>query len=310
ELSVMAELARYGPRATSAPRLTYDQAVAYCRRLAQHHYENFSVASRLLPRRLVPHFHAIYAYCRWADDLADETPSAAASLHLLDWWQEQLEKCYAGAPEHPVFVALAGTIEQFSIPQEPFLRLLAAFRQDQHVCRYETPDAVLAYCRNSADPVGRLVLYVTGCHDEARARLADSISTGLQLANFCQDVARDWARGRIYLPRTMLEQAGCDEASFGSGRASPAFRHALRVEVDRAERYLRAGAPLAAHMPAAMKLQVGLFAGGGLRILQAIRRLDYDVWRKRPTVSSLARLGLLASAWWQTRRTFIPGGVA
>src|SRR5690606_5748529 len=118
----------------------------------------------LLPWRLRPHFFAIYAYCRWADDLADETGDAAHSLALLDWWQQQLELCYAGTPRHPVFVALADTIEQFEIPPEPFVRLLTAFRQDQQVRRYVTAKEVLGYCRNSANPVGRLILYLGRCH--------------------------------------------------------------------------------------------------------------------------------------------------
>src|SRR5262249_5390131 len=157
---------------------------------------------------LRPHFYAIYAFCRRADDLADETGDPQLSLSLLDDWQQQLDLCYAGQPQHPVFVALRETIEEFLIPPEPFVRLLTAFRQDQHVTRYATHADVLDYCRNSANPVGRLILYLGRCHDERRGALADSICTGLQLANFCQDVARDWAKGRIYLPCETLAAAG------------------------------------------------------------------------------------------------------
>ena len=143
--------------------------------MPRRHYENFTVASCLLPRHLLPHFYAIYAYCRWADDLADETGDPQRSLALLDWWQERARRCYQGEAEHPVFVALGATIRQFEIPREPFLRLLAAFRQDQHVTRYQTHQDVLAYCQDSANPVGRLVLYLGRCHDDQRGHLSDSI---------------------------------------------------------------------------------------------------------------------------------------
>jgi squalene synthase HpnC len=264
------------------------------------------VASWLLPRHLQPHFHAIYAYCRWADDLADET-HRDESLALLDWWQDQLDACYAGQPRHPVFVALRPTIEMFSIPPEPFTRLLTAFRQDQRVTRYATADELLGYCENSANPVGRLILYLGRCHDERRGRLSDAICTGLQLANFCQDVARDWAANRVYLPRETLDQFGCAEQMFAQGQANKAFRQAMRMEVERAEKYLREGQPLVEMMPRELRLEVALFAAGGLTVLQAIRDLDYDVWRQRPTVSWRRKLGLLVRCWRRTRR--LPGKV-
>jgi squalene synthase HpnC len=297
---VAAELERYGPQAQPAARVSHAQAVAYCRHLARGHYENFTVASWLLPRDLVPHFCAVYAYCRWADDLADET-DPAASLGLLDWWQEELEACYAGRPRHPVFVALRGTIEEFSIPIEPFERLLIAFRRDQRVTRYQSHDEVLAYCRDSADPVGRLILYLGRAHDETRGALADSICTGLQLANFCQDVARDWRRGRVYLPADGLDQADYTEAMFARGQFNDAFRQVMRAEVDRAEGYLRAGLPLVEMLPRKLRLEVALFIGGGLAILEAVRRAGYDVWLRRPTVSRAQKLAIVWRAWWATR---------
>ncbi len=263
--------------------------------------KTFTVASWLLPKRLLPHFYSVYAYCRWADDLADDGPDADENLRLLDWWQDELDACYAEAPRHPVFVALLPTIEEFSIPREPFARLLVSFRQDQRVRRYATPDDLLEYCRNSANPVGRLVLYLGRCHDERRGQLSDSICTGLQLANFCQDVARDGAIGRIYLPRTTLDGAGYSEAMFVRGECNEAFRQAMRVEVDRAEAYLRQGEPLVALMPRELRLEVALFVSGGLSILRSIRDLDYDVWRTRPTVSRARKLNLLVRAWWRAR---------
>jgi squalene synthase HpnC len=301
------ELTRWGPQAQYGA-LSRLQAQAYCAKLARTHYENFSVATLLLPRRLIRHFHNIYAYCRWADDLADDGPDAAENLRLLDWWQEELDACYARSPRHPVFVALLPTIEAFSIPPEPFERLLIAFRQDQRENRYATPDDVLEYCRNSANPVGRLVLYLGRCHDERRGQLSDSICTGLQLANFCQDVARDWAIGRVYLPRTTLDASGYTEAMFARGETNDSFRRVMRVEVERAERHLREGEPLVALVPKELRLEVALFVSGGLSILRAVRDLEYDVWRKRPVVSRPRKLNVLLRAWWRARRP--PAGEA
>ena len=211
----------------------------------RRHYENFTVASRLLPRRLRQHVCNIYAYCRWADDLADEIGDPQRSLALLDWWETQLRDCYDGRAAHPVFIALSETIRKFDIPAEPFLDLLVAFRQDQRVTRYETIDQVLEYCRCSANPVGRLVLYLGRCHTPERARLSDSICTGLQLANFCQDVARDWDRGRIYLPQADCRRFGYDEAVFRPAgvqrRLSPTVGGASRPGRGLASRRIAAG---------------------------------------------------------------------
>jgi len=293
QLSATQELAR-----NEAPA-SLVEAHAYCRALARRHYENFTVASWLLPRRLVPHFQAIYAFCRLADDLADELPDAGASLVALDHWQAQLDRCYAGAAEHPVFVALGETIEMFAIQREPFVRLLEAFRQDQRVTRCATHAEVLAYCRNSANPVGELVLYLGRCHDERLVRLSDSVCTGLQLANFFQDVARDWAKGRVYLPQETLDRAGFGEDDFRRGQFTPSFGRALAVEVDRAESYLRAGEPLAALVPPELRVDVALFIAGGLSTLAAIRRAGYDVWSTRPTVSRRRQLALLVNCWFR-----------
>jgi len=301
QLSVAEELDHYGPRARQVARVSREAAAEYCRRFAESHYENFTVASRLLPAALVPHFHALYAWCRWADDLADETAGADESLALLDWWQDELARCYDGRPEHPVTVALEATIRQFEIPAQPFEQLLAAFRQDQRVSRYATHEDVLGYCANSANPVGRLVLYLARAHDDERGVLADSICTGLQLVNFCQDVVRDYRKGRIYLPQETLERFGYSEAMFERGECNAAFRAALACEVERAENYLRAGQPLIERMPRELRIDIALFAAGGLAIARAIRRENFDVWRRRPVVGKWAQLKLLAGCWWRTR---------
>jgi len=289
--------------APAAPAVPYGAALEYCRRVTRGNYENFSVASWLLPRHLRPHFYAIYAYCRIADDLADETGSPAESLRLLDEWQNQLDRCYAGDAEHPVFVALATTIREFAIPKEPFERLLIAFRQDQLVTRYDTPEDVLAYCQNSANPVGRLVLYLGRCHDARRAELSDSICTGLQLANFCQDVARDWRKGRVYLPTSTLAEHGYTPEMLAGEVFNEPFRQALQQEVERAEAALRAGQPLVDLVPPELRLDVALFVAGGLSVLEAIRGVGYNVWRTRPTISKLHKARLLAGCWWRIRRT-------
>lgn len=295
------QLVAWGPQATpSVPTLA--DAQAYCRQLAISHYENFSVASWLLPKRLRPHFYHLYAYCRWADDLADETGDPARSLELLAWWEDLLERCYAGRAEHPVFVALRSTIETFAIPREPFRDLLTAFRRDQTSCRYETFDELLDYCRYSANPVGRLVLHLGQSHSVENESLSDHVCTGLQLANHWQDVARDYVRGRIYLPQQELEQYGVTEAMLASSTAAPPVRELLRDQVARAEAQLLAGRALVERVTPDLRWQVDLFVQGGLAILDEIRQQDYDVLRRRPQVSKWRKLRLLAGTWWSTRR--------
>jgi squalene synthase HpnC len=299
-----AELASYGPAPLAARRApSLAEAQDYCSRLAQSHYENFTVASWLLPAELRPHFHAVYAYCRWSDDLADETAGGDESLRLLDWWENELAACFRTETRHPVFVALRHTIEEFSIPIEPFRELLVAFRQDQYRKRYETFNDLLAYCRNSANPVGRIVLYLARSATAANFALSDSICTGLQLANFCQDVARDYDRGRIYLPQAECRAAGYDESRFARREYNTAFRELMAVQVARGEEMLRAGEPLIARVPRELRIDVSLFIRGGLAILDAIRRRNYDVWRRRPEVGKLTKLRLLAEAWWRSRRS-------
>ncbi len=295
------QLARYGPDSSHAGTLSVRDARRYCRQLARCHYENFTVASWMLPHQVRQHFCNIYAYCRWADDLADETGDRALSLDLLDWWQDELNECFAGRATHPVFVALRDTIDEFSIPQTPLADLLAAFRQDQHQTRYQTLDDLLDYCRHSANPVGHLVLYLGRCHDEQRGELSDSICTGLQLANFCQDIARDYGQGRIYIPIEVCQTFACGEEEFAAARSSEAFRRMLASEVDRAERFLHAGSPLVELVPRWLQIDLDLYVRGGLAILQAIRDIRYDVLSRRPAIGRWTKLRLLLSTWWRRR---------
>jgi squalene synthase HpnC len=276
------------------------EAQAYCRRLAQSHYENFTVASRLLPSRLYQHFCNVYAYCRWADDLADEQTSPDDALTLLDWWQKELNATYAGQPRHPVFVALHQTIQDFELPQQPFDDLLIAFRRDQTQTRYETLDDLLTYCEKSANPVGRIVLHLGRRATEENIRLSDSICTGLQLANFWQDVCRDYERGRIYIPQELCRRCGWDESRFAAKACDSAFRDLLQSLVKQADAMLVAGQPLVRKVCRELQVPVQLFVGGGRAILAAIRRNDYDVWSRRPTVSRFTKLRLAGQAYLQS----------
>jgi squalene synthase HpnC len=290
-----AELARWGPQATY-PSPGVDAAEAYCRQLARSHYENFTVVSWFLPRHLRQHFYNVYAYCRWADDLADETGGGQTALDLLSWWGVELDAMYAGQTRHPVFVALSRTVGEFEIPRQPLADLLVAFRQDQIKARYETFDELHDYCRHSANPVGRLVLHLGRSVDEVNVRLSDHICTGLQLANFWQDVARDWQRGRVYLPQADCLKFGC-VVERASARSTPEFKRLLEFEVARAEEFLLAGRPLIGRIARQLRFEVDLFMRGGLAVLSAIRRQDYDVWSRRPTIGKLQKLGLVLRSW-------------
>ena len=276
---------------------TLAEAQAWCRRLTETHYENFHVASWFLPRRLRTPFESIYAYCRVSDDLGDETGNPEQSLALLDLWGRELDACYRGVARHPVFVALAATIAACDIPKEPFADLLVAFRQDQTVTRFPTIDEVLAYCRYSANPVGRLVLYAAGYRDAERFRLSDQTCTGLQLANFWQDVASDYRdRDRIYLPQADMARFRVTEAMIASGRATPQFLELMRYEVGYARVLFHNGLPLVDMVDRELALDLDLFSRGGLEILRAIESQGYDVLRARPSLSKPRKTALLLRA--------------
>jgi squalene synthase HpnC len=272
------------------------EAREYCRRLARTHYENFSVATWFLPKRLRQHFFNVYAYCRISDDLGDEVGDPDASLRLLDQWQAELDACCEGSPRHPVFVALAATVRQFDIPKQPFIDLLTAFRQDQRTTRYETFNDLLGYCRYSANPVGHLVLYLCGYRDAERQALSDFTCTALQLANFWQDVSVDYAKGRIYLPLEDLRNHHVTEEDIASTRNTPAFREMMGFEVERARDWFRRGWPLAGKVERDLAVDIELFSRGGQEILNAIERQGYGVLGRRPEISKSRKLALLARA--------------
>jgi squalene synthase HpnC len=292
------ELARHGPQSRLAP-MPLSRARSYCSHLARTHYENFSVATLLLPRRLLKHFHAVYAYCRWADDLADEAGGGAHALYLLRWWREELAACYDDKPRHPVMIALHDTIRRFNIPQRPFLDLLFAFEQDQLVKNYATYEQLLGYCRCSANPVGCLVLYLCESFDAERARLSDFICTGLQLANFWQDVARDLDIGRVYLPEEDRRRFGYSDAELHGRQYSAAFVELMRFEVDRARDLFYRGFPLVDQMPPDVRPDIELFIRGGLGILRKIELCRYDVWSKRPVLAKWEKASLVFGTLWR-----------
>jgi squalene synthase HpnC len=275
---------------------TLEEARAWCKHLAETHYENFHVATWFLPEKLRPHFHAIYAYCRVSDDLGDEVGDAAQSLALLDLWGRELDACYDGHALHPVFVALIETIRACSIPKEPFADLLTAFKQDQVVKRYATMQDVREYCRYSANPVGRLVLYTCGYADEERFRLSDATCSALQLANFWQDVRVDWAKDRVYLPQDDMQRFGASAATIEKGIATPEFRKLLRHEVDYARDLFHEGLRLIGMVDRDLAVDLDLFSRGGLEILNAIERQDFDVLRSRPSISKRTKLQLALRA--------------
>jgi squalene synthase HpnC len=275
---------------------TPEEARAYTRWLATHHYENFHVVSFLLPKRLHQDFYNVYAYCRWADDLGDEIGDKTESLRLLEWWRGELDAMYAGRASHPVFVALAPTVERCAIPRQPFSDLIDAFVQDQTVSRYRDWAELFGYCRNSANPVGRLVLYLCGYSDERRQRLSDATCTALQLANFWQDVTVDLKKDRVYIPLEIMRRHGSAEADLLALRFTPAFREVMREIVAQARELFHQGLPLAGMVDRRLSLDIDLFSRGGLRVLDKIERQGYDVLRARPAISKVERVRLLVAS--------------
>ena len=269
------------------------ESYAYCADLARSHYENFTVISRFTPRQHRPALEAVYAFCRHTDDLGDE--AEGDRLALLDEWEAELDRAYAGEPTHPIMVALQDTIRRAAIPEEPFRKLIEANRMDQGFGRFETYADVLHYCDHSANPVGRMVLYVLGKATEENMGLSDATCTALQLANFWQDVARDYAMGRIYIPLEDMRAFGCTEEQIANGVADEAFRSVLRFEVDRAQALFEEGLPLAARLGGRAGLAIALFSKGGMRVLDAIRKQDYDVLSRRPVVTRSRKLWLIVS---------------
>jgi len=286
------EITRHAPEPGCSPEV----AQQYTRWLATHHYENFNVVSWLLPKALHQHFYNVYAYCRWADDLGDEVPEATRALELLAWWEHELDACYEGKPSHAVFVALRETIVAKDIPKQPFADLLKAFRLDQTVKRYPTWDAVLGYCVYSANPVGRLVLYLCGYRDEQRQRLSDATCTALQLANFWQDVSRDLDIGRIYIPLDGAAAHGLSENDIVERRFDERYVGLMKDLMARTRALFTEGQPLARVVDGRLSVDLEMFTRGGLAVLDAIEAMGYDTLHHRPAVSKLKQAALLGRA--------------
>ncbi len=284
--------------AMPATRPTLEQSQLWCRQLVSSHYENFHVATFFLPRRIRPYFESIYAFSRVADDLGDEVADHATAVRLLHEWDELLRECYVdpGASRHPVFVALHQTIEQTGAPRQLFADLIQAFIQDQTKTYFDSLAELEDYSRLSANPVGRLVLWVSGYGEEQPARASDNVCTALQLANFWQDVVEDLERGRRYLPKDAMERFGVSEAMLRERPASPEFRAMMAFLCGYTETMLRDGARVAAMVDPELAVTLRLFVRGGEAALAGIRAQGYDVLSSRPSVSKLTKLKLLGGA--------------
>jgi squalene synthase HpnC len=281
---------------------TPEQSLAYTRWLATHHYENFHVVSLLLPKRLHQDFYNVYSFCRWADDLGDEIGDPAESLRLLAWWRRELLAMSAGQARHPVFVALAGTVREHSLPIETFDDLIKAFEQDQTVTRYQNFGELFDYCRYSANPVGRLVLGLCGYHDAERQALSDATCTALQLANFWQDVTMDLGKDRVYLPLDLLAAHDYPLETLFARRFDTRFQAVMQEAVRVTRELFLKGLPLADSVDRRLAIDLELFCRGGLRVLEKIERQGCNVLGSRPAISKVERIGLLLSAL--TRRVF------
>ncbi|MDE0103698.1 MAG: squalene synthase HpnC [Bryobacterales bacterium] len=280
------------------PVWSLEASEAYSRHLTRLHYENFSVAGPLVPANLRQDCCNVYAFCRWADDLGDETGDAAESVDLLTWWREQLHSMETRQPHHPVFVALRDTIGRHRLPLQDFDDLINAFLLDQSKRTYADLPELLQYCELSANPVGRIVLRMHGYADAERLALSDNICSALQLANHWQDVRRDWDIGRVYIPERIMDRHGYSFAQLANDvnrrQASPQFRSTLKELAERAGLLFERGRPLAGTLRGRLALEVDLFRHAGLQVLAKIRRQGFDTITKRPVIGRLDRVRLLA----------------
>src|SRR5882672_964865 len=286
------EIAAKAPPVGCSP----EAAQQFTKWLATHHYENFNVVSWLLPKELHKHFYNVYAYCRWADDLGDEIPDTARALELLDWWEGELDACYQGKPSHPIFIALRQTILEKNIPKRPFADLLKAFRQDQTSKRYPTWDSMIGYCVYSANPVGRLVLYLCDYRDEERQAASDATCTALQLANFWQDVSRDLEKGRIYIPLDIATAHGISENEIVGRQFSNRYISLMKDLIVCTRQLFSEGYPLSKMVEGRLSIDLEMFSRGGIAVLDAIEAMGFDTLHNRPAISKVKQAGLLGRA--------------
>lgn len=284
---------------TPAVRPSLEEAQAWCRHLATTHYENFHVATFFLPKSLRPHFHSVYAFCRTSDDLGDEVGDTALATRLLAEWRAMLHESFAqpDRSRHPVFVALQPTVAECGLPMEPFDDLISAFEQDQVHTHHESLATLEEYSRYSANPVGRLVLLMSGYREAELLGLSDEICTGLQLANFYQDVFSDWQeRGRRYLPADQMQRFGVTDEQIAERRFDANFRALMQFLVADARARLERGSRIVTLVRRDLAATLSLFAKGGLAILDAIEAQDYNTLASRPVVTKAMKLRLLGAA--------------
>ena len=290
--------ARMGAAGTSSgspDQISLDESYNLCKKLAITHYENFPIGTWLLPAHVRSHFYAIYAFCRGVDDLGDE--AAGDRDALLEEWEEQLRSCYSEGPlSNPYFPAIRETIRRFDIPLEPFTKLVEANRMDQKITRHATFDDLLHYCAHSANPVGRIVLCLFGIKDEERGQMSDCTCTALQLANFWQDVRRDFEKGRIYIPEEDMRRFGVSESDVARPSATDGFKELIRFEVERTRGLFEKGYGLLQKTPARLRVDLALFTMGGLNVLRAIEGQGFDVLTRRPKLSKTTFAVMFASA--------------
>ena len=275
-----------------------DESFRFCEQLTRNHYENFPVASLFLPKEKRKHVAAIYAFARIADDFADEPGMTPAErIEAINDWEEQLLLSQNGEAHHPVFIALKQTAERFEIPIELFRNLLQAFRSDVTTNRYQTFDDVLAYCRNSANPVGRLVLLLFNYRGETLMNYSDSICTALQLANFWQDLSVDLQKNRVYLPQEDLNRFDCGEDELFNGVATERFQGLMKYQIRRTEELFNGGRPLLREVGRDLSLELRLTWHGGMKILDKIKRLQYNTLASRPVLSWRDKASVLYSSF-------------
>jgi len=276
--------------------LSVEDAFAFCEARVRAHYENFPVGL-FVPKARRPFVHALYAFARAADDFADEPMYEGHRAEKLDEWERRLHAAYAGQAEDPIFIALRETVQRVGIPKELLLDLLSAFRQDTRKSRYETWEELLDYCRRSANPVGRLVLHVFEEKDPALPPLSDAICTGLQLANHWQDVAIDYARGRVYVPEELQRRHGVSSFDFSSGRVSDGWRGLMAELIARSRALFEEGRPLCDRVGRELRYEMRLTWLGGTSILDRIEAVGGDVFKRRPRHGLLDKAALAWRAW-------------
>jgi len=282
-------------------RQSLDQAQAYCSQIAKAHYENFIISNHFTPPHIRQHIENIYAFCRYGDDLGDEAPfPPEIRWSLLDEWEKDIVeasiKGWNGNPRHPINLAVQHTARHFQIPLKPFVDLIQAFKMDQEKLEYATWDELRSYCSFSADPVGHLFLYVYGHDDDELRTLSDFTCTALQLANHWQDIARDHAQQRCYIPLETMENFNYTREDFSNKVDDERWKSIIQFEVDRAQAWFDEGKALWAKVDPHLAVDLEMFTLGGEAILQSIRKQQYTTWKKRPTVSKFKQATLFFGA--------------